>query len=480
MKSAAQCVFYCMFLLMFLLTGCNKEVAAPPETKEIEYKIVENKDNLIKIRAKPEAGFNYDYYLYVPNGAKESDVKYMLVEPNNSGNADDNSQFHDEQASNLIKYWICNKIANSLRIPLLVPTFDRPRSEWKMYTHALDRDTLMNKSGKLARVDLQLIKMIENAQQILNENGIKVDDKVFMDGFSASGNFVNRFAALHPEKVRAVASGGVNGMPIIPYEYMNGEKLIYHVGVADIEEITGIKFNMKEYREVAQYIYMGEWDTNDTLKFSDAYSEEEVRITEKVLGKEMKDRWLKAQEILKKAEIPAQMVTYNGTTHQVKPEMVSDIIAFFRANASSDIKFIEPFQYPFVEFKTLEQVHIKAAYWNGDPNIESWIKGLKINNFIVLTDDWISGRDYTQLSEFIHAQPEGNLKILLKHQGKTNVKAAITGASFSFGDGSYQGFIAEVTESELTKMKRGVPYSLYLENENNSLFINKGVTVTMP
>jgi hypothetical protein len=313
-----------------------------PLTKEIEYKIVENKDNLIKIRAKPEAGFNYDYYLYVPNGAKESDVKYMLVEPNNSGNADDNSQFHDEQASNLIKYWICNKIANSLRIPLLVPTFDRPRSEWKMYTHALDRDTLMNKSGKLARVDLQLIKMIENAQQILNENGIKVDDKVFMDGFSASGNFVNRFAALHPEKVRAVASGGVNGMPIIPYEYMNGEKLIYHVGVADIEEITGIKFNMKEYREVAQYIYMGEWDTNDTLKFSDAYSEEEVRITEKVLGKEMKDRWLKAQEILKKAEIPAQMVTYNGTTHQVKPEMVSDIIAFFRANASSDIKFIEP------------------------------------------------------------------------------------------------------------------------------------------
>ncbi len=32
-----------------------------------------------------------------------------------------------------------------------------------------------------------------------------------MAGFSASGNFANRFALLHPSRTRAVATGGVVG-----------------------------------------------------------------------------------------------------------------------------------------------------------------------------------------------------------------------------------------------------------------------------
>ena len=70
--------------------------------------------------------------------------------------------------------------------------------------------------GPLERIDLQLIAMIEHARAMLMERDLQVQDRILMDGFSASGTFVNRFAALHPQFVRAVAAGAVNGLPIFP------------------------------------------------------------------------------------------------------------------------------------------------------------------------------------------------------------------------------------------------------------------------
>ncbi len=196
----------------------------------------------------------------------------------------------------------------------------------------MDRDTLKIDKVKLARIDLQLISMIRDAQNRLREKNIVLDEKVIMHGFSASGSFVNRFTALHPEKVKAVASGGVNCMPIIPSERWNGVELPFHIGVANIDEIAGIRFNLEEYRKVAQYIYMGERDDNDTLPYSDAFNEDERQIVIKVLGREMRKRWEKSKEIYDYFEIPAQMVMYKGVGHIITPEIENDIINFFRLN----------------------------------------------------------------------------------------------------------------------------------------------------
>ncbi len=68
-----------------------------------------------------------------------------------------------------------------------------------MYTHSLDSDTLKNEEGKLVRIDLQLINMIEDAKSRLLERNIELEDKVFLTGFSASGSFTNRFTVLHPQ-----------------------------------------------------------------------------------------------------------------------------------------------------------------------------------------------------------------------------------------------------------------------------------------
>lgn len=289
---------------------------------------------IIRIEANPGNGFNYDYYVYLPYGMKESDFKYILVEPNNTGRVSDDLVIHEKNALNLIKYGDCHKIAQKLNVPLLVPIFDRPESNWRMYTHALDRDTLMNNQGDLARIDLQLISMINDFKDRLKDDNVIVNEKILMSGFSASGNFVNRFAALHPEIIQAVASGGVNCMPIIPATELEGQALIYPIGIYDIHDIAGIEFNIDEYKKVSQYIYMGSEDDNDTLPFDDAFNEDERELITNFLGSEMENRWDKSIDIYQQLGIPAEMVMYQGIGHDTNHKIIKDIVKFFRDNSN--------------------------------------------------------------------------------------------------------------------------------------------------
>ncbi len=285
---------------------------------------------IIKIDADPERGFNYEYYVYLPYGVRADEIKYILVEPNNGGRVSDNHQDHVKDALDLVRNGICNKLSRNLKTALLVPVFDRPESNWQMYTHSLDRDTLMSNEGQLARIDLQLIAMINHLKDKLKEDNIIVNDKVLMSGFSASGSFVNRFAALHPQLVQAVATGGVNCMPILPTEKWEGVDLIYPIGVSDIKEIANIEFNIDDYKKVPQYIYMGRDDDNDTLPSDDAFSDVERQIIIDFLGSDMKERWEKSKEIYEQLGIPAEMVMYDGVGHSINDIIFEDIIKFFR------------------------------------------------------------------------------------------------------------------------------------------------------
>lgn len=64
-------------------------------------KVSISRDKLIKVEANPKRGFTYGYYLYIPNGAKNSQIKYMLVEPNNTGKPSDVSTIHEEEAKKI-------------------------------------------------------------------------------------------------------------------------------------------------------------------------------------------------------------------------------------------------------------------------------------------------------------------------------------------------------------------------------------------
>lgn len=64
--------------------------------------------------------------------------------------------------------------------------------------------------------------MISDSKQRLKDIHLYVHDKVFINGFSASGSFVNRFTALHPEIVQAVAVGCITTLVFTPLIAKNG------------------------------------------------------------------------------------------------------------------------------------------------------------------------------------------------------------------------------------------------------------------
>lgn len=76
-----------------------------------------------------------------------------------------------------------------------------------------------------------------------------------MMGFSASGQFSNHFAILHPERILATAAGSPGGCwPLAPIDRWQGEALNYNVGIADVEALTGIAIDPAKLRAVPLFL----------------------------------------------------------------------------------------------------------------------------------------------------------------------------------------------------------------------------------
>jgi len=438
-------------------------------------------NDIIQVKANAQAGFNFPFYLFVPKAIDKDQKVYLLVESNNTGTTSDELEVHQEKALHLVSKNYPNRIARSLGSPLLVPVFPRPRTNWQAYTHALDRDTLEIEEGKLKRIDLQLTAMIKYAQQLLRINGFKIDDRVFMHGFSASAKFCNRYSFLHPEMVKAVASGGVNGLPTLPVSEWNECELPFPIGTSGIERFIDKPFNEKAFRQVAHYIYMGSFDRNDTLPSRDAWSEEEADIIKKALAeKMMPDRWELSQKIYQDQNLNAQCVTYNGISHKIEDEMLDDVVKFFEANSGEKYNPIEPHQYPFVEYKQIKQAHVNGLYWFDDERLPEWIKkNPKQQIFLIGIEEWNEGQDHRQLVEFYE---NAGFNFVLKAEGQKDIEISAKSypGTSSQGDGEFQVFYARLNDSQFGQIVPSVSYRLEPLNDSNEYFwtVNDGVTLT--
>ncbi len=290
-----------------------------------------------------QAGFNYSYILRVPKEPLSRHHKFLVVESNNTGPNDSYAE-HLKLAKSFVEgMGIGPNIASKLNVPLLVPVFPRTKSEWQYYTHALDKDTMLIESGPSKRLDLQLLRMVEDAQARLKNGGYEVNAKFALVGFSASGTFSNRFAFLHPARLLAVVSGAVNSFPMLPASEMEGHELEYPLGTANLVRFTRDGFDIEAWKKLPQKIFMGANDTNDAVKFDDGYSKEEREIVFAVVGEDMTKRWMKAQAIYLAKQPNVSFSTYgqigHGTDGLINGAIVNFIdIAMRRATAAGQAK----------------------------------------------------------------------------------------------------------------------------------------------
>lgn len=287
-------------------------------------------DSLLVVKKNPGKGFYNDYILFIPGKTPLNKKIFLLVEPNNTGKISDSMEVHEKYAIDLASVSsVGNNISTELEIPLLVPIFPRPASRPLIYTHALDRDVMLEKLPELKRLDLQLLEMINDAKGILSSMNIRVDPKIFMNGFSASATFTNRFSFIHPEKIKALAIGGFNGELMLPQNDINAVKLNYPIGTSDFTELFGKKFNMDAYKSIPQFIYMGKLDGNDAVQFDDAYDENERKIINDNVGRHVQERYLECQKIYQENNIAPIFKTYENIGHWTTSDINLEVIKFF-------------------------------------------------------------------------------------------------------------------------------------------------------
>lgn len=322
---------FCLFLSCCWLSFGFAQDSTPSSSKIPEEKY--QSDTLIGIAANPDAGFSHEYLLFIPKGTVKGKTTYLLVEPNNSGFTSDSIDKHREAAIFVAtERSIGNNVSTELKVPFLVPVFPRTKAESLIYTHALDRDAMLAEDEEIKRLDLQLLAMIAHARPKLKDLGIPVKEKVLMTGFSASGSFVNRFAFLHPDKLQAIAAGGLNGILMLPKKKMNDLPLNYPLGINDLEEITGKKADLKTYKELPQFLFMGAIDDNDAVPYDDAYSDDERELIYATVGKQMQPyRWEKCQQIYKEEGVNAIFRTYAEVGHWSTGEINLEVIKFLMA-----------------------------------------------------------------------------------------------------------------------------------------------------
>ena len=294
------------------------------------------------VEADPQAGFEYPYYLYAPDAVGDTELP-VLVEPVNTGTTDDDLAVHREAAADILESG--RDLADRIGVPFIVPVFPRPSEDpvdWRHYTHALDETTLGIDDGPLERIDEQVLDMVVDAQDRIAAASETYplrqgEDDLALNGFSASGNFVDRFTFLHPERVLSVTAGGLNGMPLLPRETVGDEPLPFHVGIADVESYTGEPVDLDAVDDVNQFLYMGADDGNDTIPYDDAWTDDDLRqLALDVYGEDMiEDRFVRSQELYAEAGVDAQFRVYHDTGHSPRPAY-EDIVAFHRRSIADE------------------------------------------------------------------------------------------------------------------------------------------------
>jgi pimeloyl-ACP methyl ester carboxylesterase len=316
-------------LFLILLTAWSLSPAPLAPIRPAPAQTQTSSSPIVKVEAEPSKGFQWPYYLFVPPAVradKSQIVRTLLVLPNNTGRPDDDFSVHQRTAlGNLMGSM---PIASQMGVVLLRPVFPRPKSDWRVYTHALDRDTLLAKAPTIERLDRQLLAMIDHAAPRLAAEGVKVDKKVVMFGFSASGMFVNRFVFLHPERVKAAAIGSPGGWPIAPIASWKGTKLPYPIGIADLKSVVGTPFKKNLVEKLPVFIFMGAEDTNDSVVFGDSYEPEEKKLVFDLFGKTPVERWPVVESIYRKALPSSQFKLYPNTGHRLTKEMMDDVTGF--------------------------------------------------------------------------------------------------------------------------------------------------------
>lgn len=266
-------------------------------------------------------GINIPSILAIP--LSENTNSQLVVESNNL-ESENLQEIIEQGAQTGIRL---AQLTRDLPCPILVPLI--PSYKDYPYLQQLSQECFsLSIDDRNYRIDEQVVRIINKAKSILEkEKGLVVEDRIFLNGYSCSGVFAQRFALLHPDIIETACIGGASGSIPIPTE-----KMAYPLGIADYESLTGKKFDLESYSKIKFRYYVGELETqnksdsrvddfgqpapmHDMSYFDRSVPTEVGKYQRNVLGTEMFSRAQNTIQILQNLGIDVQHKIILGRGH---------------------------------------------------------------------------------------------------------------------------------------------------------------------
>jgi predicted esterase len=286
------------------------------------------------VEPSPEHGFHIPYLLLIPESLRPgAAIVVASPTPPTSENSADYLAAAKRIADN------AGALLSTAGIPVLVPVLPRPPLALpngdfiNIYFPALSRAALLASDEHLARMDRQVLAMIEHARaRIQTLRNVTVHPKAIFAGFSGGGHFATRIAALHPDRVLVVWAGGMSGHPILPIAEYAGRTLTYPVGIADLEEIAGAPFDRDAYASIPMLIVQGAADLNTSLPSgnapSESYSTAQGYLVRELFGETPLERIENIKPIFERVNPRVMFRIYPDVGHQITPDVARDVLEF--------------------------------------------------------------------------------------------------------------------------------------------------------
>lgn len=301
------------------------------------------------------------YIIGIPEGMKDN--AEMFVEMYNSGGKQANSYVENVQHAmtdkgNPIEKNYADFVTD---FPLVVPIVPDLKG-------LPDLQQMSVESVKDFQIHEKVKECIDDARtQIEKITGKKVQDKIFLSGYSASGVFAQRFALAYPEIINRALIGGAAGTIPVPTR-----KIKYPIGIQDYENLFGKEFDSEAYKQIQFAYYVGEFEarkagnfdingdriTSDMqipapmhdMSFRSVSTPKEVGIEQrKLLGQTLNERYKNAIEANKRYGIDMEGIVVSDSSHRYIHNSVKtpssrylkdQIIAFYGTHKQFDPKAI--------------------------------------------------------------------------------------------------------------------------------------------
>ena len=279
---------------------------------DFEYKINGIPYKIKFLAANMDIDINIPSILAIP---LTNNTNSQLVVESNNLESENLQNILEQGSETVIKL---AQLTRNLPSPIVVPLI--PSYKDYPYLQQLSQACFsLSSDDRNYRIDEQVVRIIGKSKSILEkEKRLLVKDRIFLNGYSSSGVFAQRFALLHPDIVETACIGGASGSIPIPTE-----KLAYPLGIADYISLTGKRFDLESYSKIKFRYYVGELETqnksdsrfddfgqpapmHDMSYFDRSVPPEVGKCQRSILGTEMFSRAKKSIQILQSLGIDAQ------------------------------------------------------------------------------------------------------------------------------------------------------------------------------